>query len=127
MNKDWTLIIKPHEKMWHVDFKEIWRYRDLVSLFVKRNIIVQYKQTVLGPLWYIIQPILTVIMNIDGLSSNAGVTVAITPIKFISQENANTILNYNFQFKNLLFSQYFLKHLKQILQKYFLFQKYLFS
>ena len=63
MNKDWTLIIKPHEKMWHVDFKEIWRYRDLVSLFVKRNIIVQYKQTVLGPLWYIIQPILTVIMN----------------------------------------------------------------
>lgn len=63
MNKDWTLIIKPHEKMWHVDFKEIWRYRDLVSLFVRRNIIVQYKQTVLGPLWYIIQPILTVIMN----------------------------------------------------------------
>lgn len=63
MNKDWTLIIRPHEKMWHVDFKEIWRYRDLVTLFVKRNIIVQYKQTILGPLWFLIQPVLTVLMN----------------------------------------------------------------
>ena len=108
MNKDWTLIIKPHEKIWHVDFKEIWRYRDLVSLFVKRNIIVQYKQTVLGPLWYIIQPILTVIMNIDGLSSNAGVTVAITPIKFISQENANTIFNTNY-FSHIFLAKMFFK------------------
>ena len=49
--------------MWHVDLREIWRYRDLIQLFVKRNIVVQYKQTVLGPLWYLIQPILTVIMN----------------------------------------------------------------
>lgn len=63
MQENWTLVIKPHEKLWHVDFKEIWRYRDLVTLFVKRNIIVQYKQTILGPLWYIIQPVLTVIMN----------------------------------------------------------------
>lgn len=63
MDKNWTLVIKPHEKLWHVDFKEIWRYRDLVTLFVKRNIIVQYKQTVLGPLWFLIQPVLTVLMN----------------------------------------------------------------
>lgn len=63
MNQDWTMIIRPHHKLWSVDFKEIWRYRDLIVLFVKRNIVVQYKQTILGPLWYIIQPILTVIMN----------------------------------------------------------------
>lgn len=63
MKDNWTLIIKPHEKLWHVDLGEIWRYRDLIQLFVKRNIVVQYKQTVLGPLWYLIQPILTVIMN----------------------------------------------------------------
>ena len=63
MQEKWTLIIQPHEKLWHVDFKEIWRYHDLITLFVKRNIVVQYKQTILGPLWYIIQPILTVIMN----------------------------------------------------------------
>lgn len=56
-------VITPYHKLWDVDFKEIWRYRDLIELFVKRNIVVQYKQTVLGPLWYVIQPILTVIMN----------------------------------------------------------------
>lgn len=56
-------IITPHHKLWSVDFKEIWRYRDLIELFVKRNIVVQYKQTVLGPLWYLIQPVLTVAMN----------------------------------------------------------------
>ena len=63
MKDNWTLIIKPHVKLWYVDLGEIWRYRDLIQLFVKRNIIVQYKQTILGPLWYLIQPILTVIMN----------------------------------------------------------------
>ena len=59
----WTMKIRPHEKLWHINFKEIWRYRDLIELFVRRNIVVQYKQTILGPLWYLIQPILTVIMN----------------------------------------------------------------
>ena len=63
MDEKFTLVIKPHQKLWQVDLKEIWRYRDLMTLFVKRNIVVQYKQTVLGPLWYIIQPLLTVIMN----------------------------------------------------------------
>ena len=62
-NQYWTMRIRPHEKLWHIDFKEIWRYRDLIELFVRRNIVVQYKQTILGPLWYLIQPILTVIMN----------------------------------------------------------------
>lgn len=60
----WTMRIQPYEKLWHIDLGEIWRYRDLIALFVKRNILVQYKQTILGPLWYLIQPILTVIMNI---------------------------------------------------------------
>ena len=55
-------IITPHHRL-HVDFAEIWRYRDLMELFVRRNIVVQYKQTVLGPLWYIVQPLLTVLMN----------------------------------------------------------------
>lgn len=63
MNKEWTIIIRPHEKLWKLNLKEVWAYRDLVELFVKRNIVVQYKQTILGPLWYLIQPILTVIMN----------------------------------------------------------------
>ena len=63
MNEKTLTIITPHHKLWSVDFKEIWRYRDLIELFIRRNIVVQYKQTILGPLWYIIQPVLTVIMN----------------------------------------------------------------
>lgn len=63
MEKEWTMIIRPQEKLWKVNLREIWAYRDLMELFVKRNIVVQYKQTILGPLWYLIQPILTVIMN----------------------------------------------------------------
>jgi lipopolysaccharide transport system permease protein len=59
----WTMRIRPHERLWHIDLGEIWRYRDLIELFVRRNILVQYKQTILGPLWYLIQPILTVLMN----------------------------------------------------------------
>lgn len=62
-NQYWTMRIRPHEKLWHIDWGEIWRYRDLIELFVRRNIVVQYKQTILGPLWYLIQPVLTVIMN----------------------------------------------------------------
>ena len=59
----WTMKIRPRERLWHIDLGEIWRYRDLIELFVRRNIVVEYKQTILGPLWYLIQPILTVIMN----------------------------------------------------------------
>lgn len=63
MQNHQTLIITPHHRLLSFDFKEIWRYRDLILLFVKRNIVVEYKQTILGPLWYLIQPVLTVIMN----------------------------------------------------------------
>lgn len=74
MKDNWTLVVGPHQKLWSVDFKEIWRYRDLISLFIKRNIVVQYKQTILGPLWYIIQPILTVIMNMVVFGGIAGMS-----------------------------------------------------
>lgn len=61
-NLSWTTEIKPKNKLLSIDFKEIWQYRDLMLLFVKRNIITQYKQTILGPLWYFIQPIMTTVM-----------------------------------------------------------------
>ena len=61
-NKTWTTVIKPREKLLSVNLRELWDYRDLCSLFVKRNITTQYKQTVLGPLWYVIQPLITVVM-----------------------------------------------------------------
>ncbi len=59
---DFTTVIKPKDKLFEVDFKEIWRYRDLFSMFVKRDIITQYKQTILGPTWFFIQPAITTIM-----------------------------------------------------------------
>ena len=62
MEQGWTTEIRPKDSLLSVDFKEIWRYRDLMMLFVKRNIITQYKQTVLGPLWYVIQPMMTTVM-----------------------------------------------------------------
>ena len=61
-DSDWTTVIKPKEGLLQVDLGELWRYRDLCSLFVRRNITTQYKQTILGPLWYIIQPAITVLM-----------------------------------------------------------------
>ena len=69
----WDIVIKPREKLLSVDFGELWRYRDLCSLFVKRNIVVQYKQTILGPLWYVIQPALTVIMYMVVFGGIAGI------------------------------------------------------
>jgi lipopolysaccharide transport system permease protein len=59
---NWTLTIKPRNKLLHIDFKEIWQYRDLLKMYVKREIITQYKQTILGPLWFFIQPAITTIM-----------------------------------------------------------------
>jgi lipopolysaccharide transport system permease protein len=59
---NWTTVIKPRNKLLQVDLREIWQYRDLYTLFVKRDIITQYKQTILGPAWFFIQPALTTIM-----------------------------------------------------------------
>ncbi|MCI7337561.1 MAG: ABC transporter permease [Bacteroidales bacterium] len=58
----WTTDIKPKNRLFDVDFKELWHYRDLCALFVKRNVITQYKQTILGPLWYLVQPLMTTVM-----------------------------------------------------------------
>jgi len=60
--EEYTTVIKPKDKLLEVNLKEIWQYRDLFSMFVKRDIITQYKQTILGPAWFFIQPALTTIM-----------------------------------------------------------------
>lgn len=70
----WTTIIKPHNKLWQIDFKELWQYRDLLSMYVKRDIITQYKQTILGPLWFIIQPLLTTLMYMIVFGGIAGIS-----------------------------------------------------
>ena len=69
----WDIVIKPKDKLLSVDFKELWRYRDLCALFVKRRIITQYKQTILGPAWFVIQPAMTVIMYMIVFGGIAGI------------------------------------------------------
>lgn len=71
--ENWTTVIKPKNKLLELNFKEIWQYRDLLSLFVKRDIITQYKQTILGPLWFVIQPAMTVAMYMVVFGGIAGI------------------------------------------------------
>lgn len=61
-SEKWTLEIKPQTSLFAVDFAEIWRYRDLWAMMVRRDIVTLYKQTVLGPIWFFIQPIMTTVM-----------------------------------------------------------------
>ncbi len=64
MSNKWDLIIKPKKSILDIDFKAIWEYRDLLAMFVKRDIVVVYKQTILGPIWFFLQPILTTLIYI---------------------------------------------------------------
>ena len=74
MQDNWTIEIKPKKKWLDVDIKGIWRYRDLYYMYVKRDIITVYKQTVLGPLWFIIQPVFTTIMFVFVFGNLAGIS-----------------------------------------------------
>ena len=58
----WLYEITPRRGLFELNFKEIWIYRDLLMLWVKREIVTVYKQTILGPLWYLIQPLFTAII-----------------------------------------------------------------
>lgn len=99
--KRFTNEIKPRSAL--IDFKlgEIWRYRDLVIMFVKRDLVTLYKQTVLGPLWYLIQPILTTIVftvifskvaeiSTDGLPPMLFYLAGITAWNYFAESFKNT-------------------------------------
>jgi len=62
IEQNWTTVIKPKSNLLDIDFREIVRYKDLWRMFVKRDIVTQYKQTILGPLWFFLNPILTTVM-----------------------------------------------------------------
>jgi lipopolysaccharide transport system permease protein len=63
-NDKWTTIIGEETSIFKINFREVWRYKDLLFLFVKRDFVTFYKQTILGPLWFIIQPLLTTAMYV---------------------------------------------------------------
>jgi len=74
--ENWTLVIRSRRSWWDFHLRELWRYRDLVGLFVRRDFVSVYKQTILGPVWYLIQPLMTTIVftvifgNIAGLPTD---------------------------------------------------------
>lgn len=75
MNEQWNLVIKPKTGWFDIDVKNIWKYRDLIKLFVRRSFVSAYKQTILGPAWAIINPLCTTVIftiifgNIAGLAA----------------------------------------------------------
>lgn len=72
--KEWDIIIQPNSKLFNLDLKEVWKYKDLLNMYVKRDIVTLYKQTILGPLWYIIQPLFTTIMFMFVFGGIAGIS-----------------------------------------------------
>lgn len=74
--QDWDLVIKGHSSLFSLNFGDLWRYRDLLLMFVKRDFVSFYKQTILGPLWFFIQPIFTTLVftfifgNLAGISTD---------------------------------------------------------
>lgn len=78
-DEEWLFEIAPKNKFFSLNLKEVWRYRDLLLLFVKRDIVTVYKQTILGPLWYLIQPLFTSIIFTIIFNNVAGINTGKTP------------------------------------------------
>ena len=109
-NSEWDLVIEPQTSLLDLNLKDVWRYRDLLWLLVKRDFVSFYKQTILGPLWFFIQPLFTTIIftfifgNLAGLSTDglpqplfymAGITAwnyfadCLTKTSTVFRDNAN--------------------------------------
>ena len=76
MQQSWKTHITPARSTLRINFKEVWAYRDLIALFIKRDFTAKYKQTILGPLWAVIQPLLTTVVFSVIFGSLAGLTTA---------------------------------------------------
>jgi len=75
INEQWDMVIEPHAHLFDLKLREVWHYRDLLLLLVRRDFVSFYKQTILGPLWFFIQPLFTTIIytfifgNLAGIST----------------------------------------------------------
>lgn len=92
-HSDWLYEISPKKNLFDINFKEIWRYRDLLFLFVKRDIVTVYKQTILGPLWYLIQPLFTSIIFTLVFNNIANIQTGTVP-SFLFNLTGITAWNY---------------------------------
>jgi lipopolysaccharide transport system permease protein len=90
---NWDIVIEPQANLLDIKLKDVWQYRDLLFLFVKRDITAQYKQTVLGPLWHFIQPVFTTVVFVMVFGKIANIpTDGIEPVLFYM--SGITIWNY---------------------------------
>lgn len=89
----WLFEITPKNKFFSLNLKEVWQYRDLLFLFVKRDVITVYKQTVLGPLWYLIQPLFTSVTFTIIFNNVAGIDTGSIP-PFLFNLAGITVWNY---------------------------------
>ncbi|MEY4335831.1 MAG: hypothetical protein RLZZ45_750, partial [Bacteroidota bacterium] len=93
IDESWDLEIKPPSHLLDINLKDVWRYRDLLWMFVKRDFKAQYKQTILGPLWHLIQPLFTTIVFLVVFTNIAKIpTDGVIPVLFYM--SGITIWNY---------------------------------
>lgn len=92
-NTTWLFEITPKNKFFSLNLKEVWQYRDLLLLFVKRDVVTVYKQTVLGPLWYLIQPLFTSVTFTIIFNNVAGIDTGTVP-PFLFNLAGITVWNY---------------------------------
>ena len=93
IDNEWLFEITPKNKFFSLNLKEVWQYRDLLMLFVKRDVVTVYKQTVLGPLWYLIQPLFTSIIFTIIFNTVAGIETGVVP-PFLFNLAGITVWNY---------------------------------
>jgi lipopolysaccharide transport system permease protein len=90
---EWDLEIKPQSHILDINLREVWKYRDLLWMFVKRDFTAQYKQTILGPLWHFIQPLFTTVVFLVVFTNIAKIsTDGVPPVLFYM--SGITIWNY---------------------------------
>lgn len=91
--EEWDLVIEPKGHLFDLKLNEVWKYRDLVMLFVRRDFVASFKQTILGPLWHFIQPVFTTIMFLFIFGTIANIpTDGVPPVLFYM--SGITIWNY---------------------------------
>lgn len=78
-NNNWNYIITQRHRWFDVDLKSLWRYRDLCFMYVKQSFITQYKQTILGPLWFVFQPIMSIVIYMFIFGGLAGISTEGVP------------------------------------------------
>lgn len=89
----WLYEINAKQPLIELDLKEVWRYRDLLMLFVRRDIVANYKQTILGPLWFFIQPLFTSVVFTLVFNNIASITTGTVP-PFLFNLAGITLWNY---------------------------------